>query len=432
MRSAIEAVFLDRTLQVIRVCEAVAPNALYSARAQETRPARNNRSGMPRALIPLLAITFVDLLGFTILIPILPFYAEHFGAKPTTIGAIYATVAVCSLVSSPLWGRLSDSVGRKGVLIAAQVASLLGYALLASSSALWMVFVARAIEGLGGGGLGVTQAYVTDVTTPENRARAFGLVGATFALGFLIGPALAAVLVHFGYAVPFWVAAGLALFTVVLTIVLLPESRGAVKTAPTLAEIRLSLSSPVLGRLILTQFAFALAFTSWVTVFALFAERVVGFDAQRTTSLFVISSVVGIIVQAGLIGRLVDRYGEGRLAIAGLLCAVLAYAGVGFVTNIAMLFGFVVLWSLSGALVRPPLGALISTAAPADQRGTILSVNDSLNNVAFIVSPFISTTVLGLNPHLTGIVPALLSCVALLIGYRLFATRRTASTAAAA
>ena len=387
---------------------------------------------MPRALIPLLAITFVDLLGFTILIPILPFYAEHFGATPTTIGAIYATVAVCSLVSSPLWGRLSDSVGRKGVLIAAQVASLVGYALLASSSALWMVFVARAIEGLGGGGLGVTQAYVTDVTTPENRARAFGLVGATFALGFLIGPALAAVLVHFGYAVPFWVAAGLALFTVVLTIVLLPESRRAVKTAPTLAEIRISLSSPVLGRLILTQFAFALAFTSWVTVFALFAERVVGFDAQRTTSLFVVSSVVGIIVQAGLIGRLVDRYGEGRIAIAGLLCAVFAYAGVGFVTNVAMLFGFVVLWSLSGALVRPPLGALISTAAPADQRGTILSVNDSLNNVAFIISPFISTTVLGLNPHLTGIVPALFACLALLIGYRLLAARRAASTAAAA
>ena len=152
----------------------------------------------------------MDVLGFTILIPILPFYAEHFGASPTTIGAIYATLAVCSLLSSPFWGRLSDRIGRKGVLIAAQVAGLLGFSLLAAGTALWTIFVARGIEGLGGGGLGVTQAYVTDVTRPSERARAFGLVGATFGFGFLIGPALASVLVRYGYQVPFWVAAALA------------------------------------------------------------------------------------------------------------------------------------------------------------------------------------------------------------------------------
>jgi DHA1 family tetracycline resistance protein-like MFS transporter len=366
-----------------------------------------------------LAITFVDVLGFTILIPILPFYAEHFGASPTTIGAIYATVAACSLLSSPFWGRLSDRIGRKGVLIAAQVAGLLGFSLLAAGTALWTVFVARAIEGLGGGGLGVTQAYVTDVTKPAERARAFGLVGATFGLGFLIGPALAAVLVRYGYAVPFWVAAGLAALTVVLTIVLLPESKGAVKTAPTLAEVGASLRSPVLGRLILTQFGFALAFTSWVTVFALFAERVLGFGPSQTATIFIVSSIVSIIVQAGLIGRLVDRFGEGRVALVGLVCAAVAYAAVGFVTTTALLFPFVMLWSLSSGLIRPSLGALISEASPADQRGTILSVNDSLNNLAFLLAPFVSTTVLRFNPHFTGIVPAAFACVALTLGYRL-------------
>lgn len=366
----------------------------------------------------------MDVLGFTILIPILPFYAEHFGASPTTIGAIYAALAVCSLLSSPFWGRLSDRIGRKGVLIAAQVAGLLGFSLLAAGTALWTIFVARAIEGLGGGGLGVTQAYVTDVTRPSERARAFGLVGATFGFGFLIGPALASVLVRFGYAVPFWVAAGLAGLTVVLTIVLLPESKGAVKTAPTLAEVRASLRSPVLGRLILTQFAFALAFTSWVTAFALFAERVVGFGAPQTANTFILSSIVAIVVQLGFIGRLVDRFGEGRIAIAGLCCAVCAYAGVGFVTAPLMLFAFIVLWSLSSALIRPSLGALVSEAAPADQRGTILSVNDSFNYLAFLISPFLSTTVLRINPHLTGIVPTLFAAVAILLGYRLFAAPR--------
>ncbi|MEA2786270.1 MAG: transporter, family, tetracycline resistance protein [Candidatus Eremiobacteraeota bacterium] len=145
---------------------------------------------MPRALVPLLAITFVDVLGFTILIPILPFYAEHFGASPTTVGAIYSTVAVASLLSSPFWGRLSDRIGRKGVLIAAQVAGLLGFSLLAAGTALWTVFVSRAIEGLGGGGLGVTQAYVTDVTTPANRARSLNGVA------FLIAPLVATAVVR--------------------------------------------------------------------------------------------------------------------------------------------------------------------------------------------------------------------------------------------
>ena len=372
---------------------------------------------MPRALVPLLAITFVDVLGFTILIPILPFYAEHFGASPTTIGAIYATVAVCSLVSSPFWGRLSDRIGRKGVLIAAQVAGFLGFSLLASGTALWTVFVARAIEGLGGGGLGVTQAYVTDVTTPANRARAFGLLGATFGLGFLIGPALARLLLPFGYRAPFIAAAALALLTVVMTQVLLPESKGAVKTAPTFGEIRASLASPRLGRLILTQFAFAIAFTSWVAVFALFAERVLGFGATETANTFIVSSVVAIAVQAGLIGRLVDRWGEGRIAIAGLSCAVAAYAGVGFVRNVPELYVFVILWSLSGALIRPSLGSLISEAAPASQRGTILSVNDSLSSVAFATAPFVSTSVLQVNAHLTGIVATLFSLVALALGF---------------
>src|ERR1700681_4118442 len=381
---------------------------------------------MPRALLPLLAITFVDVLGFTMLIPILPFYAEHFGASPTIVGAIYSTVAFCALVSSPFWGGLSDRIGRKGVLIAAQVAGLLGFSLLAVGTALWTVFVARAIEGLGGGGLGVTQAYVTDVTTPAYRARAFGVVGATFGLAFLIGPALAGVLVRFGYAVPFAVAAGLAGLTIVLTIVLLPESKGAVKTAPTLGEIRASLRSPLLGRLILTQFAFAIAFTSWVTVFALWAERVLGFGPQQTAFVFIVSSIVGIIMQVGFIGPLVDRFGEGRIALAGLLCAFVAYAGVGFITAPLAVYAFIVLWSMAGALIRPSLGTLISGAAPADQRGTILSVNDSLNNLAFFIAPFISAAVLQLNPHYTGVIPAAFACVAIAIGYRLFSAPRPA------
>jgi MFS family permease len=268
------------------------------------------------------------------------------------------------------------------------------------------------------------------VTTPANRARAFGLIGATLGAGFLIGPALAGVLVRYGYRVPFAVAAGLQLVTVILTIVLLPGSKGAVKTAPTFAEIRASLRSPLLGRLLLTQFTFWFSFTSWVTVFALFTERVLQYGPAQTSYLFIVSSIVTIVVQAGLIGHLVDRHGEGRIAIAGLCCAVAAYAAVFFVRTTPALYAWVVLWSLSSALLRPALGALIAEAAPAGQRGTILSVNDSLNGVAFLIAPLAATAVVRVDPHLVGIIPVVSVGIALAIGYRVFAAPRAAAEAA--
>ncbi len=203
------------------------------------------------------------------------------------------------------------------------------------------------------------------------------------------------------------------------------------KTAPTFAEIRTSLRSPLLGRLILTQFAFAIAFTSWVTVFALWGERVLGFGPQQTAFVFIVSSVVGIIMQLGFIGPLVDRFGEGRIALAGLLVAFVAYAGVGFITAPLAVYAFIVLWSMGGALIRPSLGTLISGAAPPGQRGTILSVNDSLNNLAFFVAPFVSTAVLRFNPHLTGIAPAAFTCIALGIGYRVMSGPRSPEESAA-
>jgi DHA1 family tetracycline resistance protein-like MFS transporter len=214
-----------------------------------------------KALIPILGITLVDVLGFTILIPILPYYAEHYGASPVAVGLIYSTVAVCALFASPFWGRLSDKIGRKGVLLAAQIASAIGFTLLGIGGALWVIYLARAIEGLGGGGLGVTQAYVSDVTTPEERARAFGLVGATFGIGFLIGPAISGVLVQFGYAVPLYFGAMLAITTVILTIFLLPESHRPVGSIVSMQTIATALREPDLGRLLLAQFAFSFAFS---------------------------------------------------------------------------------------------------------------------------------------------------------------------------
>ncbi len=375
---------------------------------------------MPKALIPILAITAVDVLGFTILIPLLPFYAEKYGATPFIIGAIYATVALFSLVSSPFWGRISDKIGRKGVLLVSQIAAFIAFVLLGIGGSLTIIFIARAIEGIGGGTIGVTQAYVADVTEPKDRAKAFGLVGATFGFGFLIGPALAGYLVRFGYPVPLFTAAGLALVTVFLTIFLLPESKQPVAAAPSIGQIVASLRMADLGTLLRSQFCFSLAFAMWVSVFALFAERALKFNASQTSTIFVVSAVVGIVVQAGLIGRLVDRFGEGRIAIAGFGCLAIGYGGVFFVHTLAALLVVVFFWALGGGLLRPTISSLISQNAPAEQRGTILGVNDSLGNVAFVISPFIATKVLSLDTNWVGFAPAIMALVGLAIGYRLF------------
>jgi DHA1 family tetracycline resistance protein-like MFS transporter len=373
-----------------------------------------------KALIPILGITLVDVLGFTMLIPILPFYAEHYGASPVAIGLIYSTVALCALIASPFWGRLSDRIGRKGVLLAAQIASAAGFLLLGIGGALWVIYVARAIEGLGGGGLGITQAYVSDVTTPQERARAFGLVGATFGVGFLIGPALSGTLVRFGYAVPLFLGAALAVTTVFLTIFLLPESHTGATAAVNLKTIVSALRAPDLGTLLLAQFAFSFAFYSWISIFALFVERVLSFGPSQSSFLFVISAVIGIVVQALLIGKLVDRFGEGRIAITGLLCAGAGYAAVPYISSTATLLPVLVLWALSGALVRPSFTALISRAAPAPNRGALFGVNDSLGNVAFLIAPLVATTIFTRQVHAVGVAPALATIAALAIGWRLF------------
>jgi len=377
-----------------------------------------------KTLIPILRITLVDVLGFTILIPILPYYAQHFGASPLAIGGIYATVAGFSLVFSPIWGRISDRVGRRGVLLIAQSAAVCGFGLLAFANALWMIYLARAIEGIGGGGLGVTQAYVSDVTTPAERSRAFGLIGATFGLGFLIGPVISGFLVQFGYRVPLLVGASLAVCTVILTLTLLPESHKPVATGASFDEIVEAIKTPGLRSLLFAQFAFNFAFYCWISVFALFVQRILNFGPSQSSWIFVVTSIIGIVVQGALIGRITDRFGEGRVAATGFVVAIAAYAAVPSIGSVAALLGMVVLWALSSALIRPSMSALISRTAPADLRGTLFGVNDSLSNIAFIVAALVATTVFSHNVEAVGVLPLLGSVAALAIGYRLFLTPR--------
>ena len=190
---------------------------------------------MIRKLLPILGMTFIDIVGFSMLIPMLPYFVTHFGASPYVVGLLVATFSFCQFVSAPLWGSVSDRIGRKRVLIISQIGATIGWAMLGlapniavalSLAPIAVVFVARVLEGVSGGNISITQAYVADLVEPHDRSRAFGLIGAMFAAGMVFGPAGGGLLYsRFGFAVPFLVAAALQFATLIVTIVMLPESR---------------------------------------------------------------------------------------------------------------------------------------------------------------------------------------------------------------
>jgi DHA1 family tetracycline resistance protein-like MFS transporter len=371
---------------------------------------------MPIALLPLLAITFVDVLGFSILIPILPFYAEHFGASTQAIGMLVATVAICGLLSSPIMGAMSDRVGRRAVLITTQSATTIAYFLLARATSLPMLFVARGIEGISSGGIGVTQAYLADVTTPEQRGQAYSYLGMTYGLGFIFGPALGGALLRFGYPTPFLVAAILSIGTILLTIFLLPESHTpAAEQISPFKALSVAFSDAALRKLLSIQLCFTLGFTMWVTVLALFLQRVFHFGPEQTSLLYTCNGVIGVAMQAFAVGRLVKKFGEKRILIAGLLCAFATYFMIGEVTWLPIMFIATAFWALGNSLSRPTISTILSHAAPEQRRGAFMGASDGCNDLAFCIGPIVASNVLTISPHLIGILPAMLTVTALFL-----------------
>jgi DHA1 family tetracycline resistance protein-like MFS transporter len=356
-----------------------------------------------RALLPIFLIVVVDILGMTIILPLLPFYAERFGASPRDIGFLVATYAACTLVSGPVLGQIADRVGRKPLLLVSQLGTLLGFIVLGAAGSLFMVFVSRAIDGATAGNLSIAQAYVSDVTTKENRAKSFGVIGIAFGLGFLVGPAISGYLSQFGYRYPIYAAQGLSALSVLATATLLPRARpelGNDDAAP--AGRRLTLFSwgryvdyfkrPELASLLYQFFAFAFAFASFTSGFALFAERQITwhgqpFGTKQVGYLFAYAGFLGIILQGGLIGRLVKRYGEARLARAGFAAMGLSYVMLGFVRRVPELLGSATLSSFGQGSLRPALTAQITQNSGRNEQGLVLGISQSLMAVAQIVAP---------------------------------------------
>jgi DHA1 family tetracycline resistance protein-like MFS transporter len=352
-------------------------------------------------LIPIFLIVSVDVLGLTIILPLLPFYAESFHATPTVVGLLVSTYAFCQLIAGPMLGRISDRMGRRPLLLVSQIGTLIGFIVLAYANALWMVFLSRIIDGSTAGNLSLAQAYISDVTKPEERAKSFALIGIAFGMGFLIGPGISGFLSQFSYRYPIFVAAALSFTSILGTYFLLPSS------APASAEDagkRFTIlgwgnylsyfREASLGRLLWQFFAFTFAFSTFMSGFALFAERRFvwngrPFGPKEVGYIYAYVGFLGIVLQGGLIGRLVKTYGEARLVRAGFLIGTIGMAALGFTYSIPLLLVVSALASIGMGALRPPLTSLITQSAHRSEQGTVLGLTQSLNSISQIVAPFI-------------------------------------------
>jgi DHA1 family tetracycline resistance protein-like MFS transporter len=371
-------------------------------------------------LLPILGITFIDILGFSILIPLMPYFVKHFGAPDIVVGGLFATFALCQFVGGPVWGNVSDRIGRKAVLIVSQIGATIGWTMLAFAPTIGWVFVARIVEGFSGGNISVTQAYVADLVPPEKRGRAFSYIGAAFSAGLIFGPLSGGYLVaRYGFSVPFLLAAGLQVVTLIVTVLVLPESRriDAEEKPAKLADIKLSLLDRRVAPVMWQKLVFSLGLYGWFSVFTLVLQAQFGFDAANASYFFCAFGLASVIVQIAVVGRVTDALGDRRASNIGFAVLLIAFAIVPFAHAIPTAVAMVVAFSLGLALVNATIPALLSANAPDNMRGTILGAASSLESVSGVFMPVLSTWVL----QAAGVAPAVaitfgLTAVALSMG----------------
>lgn len=341
-------------------------------------------------------IVFVDLLGFSLILPLLPYYAQTFGADAFVTGLLVASYAIAQLIGAPLLGRWSDRAGRRPVLLISIFGTFIGFVLLGFAGALWMLFLSRVIDGLTGGNLSVAQAYITDVTDEKNRAKGLGMIGAAFGLGFIIGPAIGGALSVYGYAVPAFAAATLALLNFLAVFFFLPESltderRAAMaarqKPPFTLRALIVALNRPRVGPLLHTRFFFGLAFALFQSVFALYAQYRLQLTAQTTGYVLAYVGLLSVLVQGVAIGRLTARFAESRLIFGASVLMGVSLLAWAFAPNLIALLIVLAPMALAGGTLNTVLNSALTKAVTRDEIGGTLGLAASVESVTRVIAP---------------------------------------------
>lgn len=353
-------------------------------------------------LVSIFLIVLVDVMGLTIIIPLLPFYAQHYGANPAVVGLLFSSYAVCQLIAGPILGMLSDRFGRKPVLMLSQMGTFTGFLILAFAQNLWLIFLARIIDGFTAGNLTVAQAYISDVTPPHKRAKSFALIGIAFGLGFLLGPAIPAFLSDHGFQYPIFAAAFLSSLSIAGTFFLLPNKKEEDIQPPVVHEgpwfpwklYYHAFDNRELARLLWQFLSFIFTFAFFIAGFALFAERrffwrgeMLG--AEEVGYLFAYIGFLGIIIQAGFLGKMIKRLGEKKLITAGFLSICIGLGILGMIDTLPLLLLALTFTFFGSSVVRPSLTSLITQKIDSRQQGMVLGLTQSLTSISQITAPLI-------------------------------------------
>jgi multidrug resistance protein len=402
------------------------------------------------SLLVIFLTVFIDLVGFGIVVPLTPIYSRHFGAEGWLLGLILASFSAMQFVFSPIWGKLSDRHGRRPILListAGAAVSYVGFALASGLAnhtlALWLLLGARMFAGACGGNITVAQAYIADISKPEERSKRMGLIGMAFGLGFIFGPAIGGVMLKFfGATAPGWAAAALCAFNFLLAYFILVESRkpdsGPVVHRPRFAQWGHTLSQPKIGLLILIFFLATFAFSCFESTLPLlvsdhfnlhFTDETAE-SATTVISLFVFCGLIGAVIQGGMIGRLVKMFGEPKLIAFSLVLtgvslvllplvkgdgelkwlSVLKFADVPWLK----MLGALVILSVGSSLTRAPLFGLLSNLTPANEQGATIGVAQSAGSLARILGPLFAAT---LYAHEAALPYLICGGIALLTGF---------------
>lgn len=377
-----------------------------------------------RSPLFLMALTiFIDFTGFGLIIPLLPFWAEHLGANSFDVGLILTTYALAQFLFTPVLGALSDRYGRKRVIFFSLCIEVVSFALTALAGSLPLLLIARVIGGIGASNIGSAQAVVSDVTSPEKRAAGMGAIGAAIGMGFVVGPAIGGLLAPHGETTPFWVAMGMALANALLVLFLLPETRkrgdGEVASREGLGILfsgwgKATRQKAILS-LVLVNLLFTLAFTGMEAVFPLLTQKNFGWSALQNGYVFTYVGVIIVLMQGGLVRHLVKRFGERNLMLAGLALLCFGLVLLTWSANLALLLISVGILSIGDGAVTPTSSAVLSLVSPENEQGEILGFAQGIGGLGRTFGPLIAGALFSLGAGIPFLAGGLFALLAILV-----------------
>ena len=384
-----------------------------------------NRLVQTKKALPILfAVMFFVMVGFGIIIPVLPFYAEGIGATPTQLGLLMAVYSLMQLLFSPMWGKISDRIGRKPVIMIGIIGLSLSFFLMAISSQLWMLFAARIIGGfLSSANMPTVTAYVADITSPEDRGKGMGVVGAAVGLGFVFGPAIGGIFSEISLSMPFYISGISSLLTFFIVFFFLKESlpESERQQSTDSQPSRWQAFSGSLSILYILQLFVSISLAGLEASFAYFAAQKVGLNTVQLGYIFMIMGFTGAIVQGGLLGRLTKKWGEGNVIQIGIIISIIGFLLVLLIDDFTTAAIYLSVFGIGNGLIRPSVSSLLTKRSTVGH-GSVTGLLSSFDSFGRIVGPPLGGWLFAVMMNLPYIVGAILSVIAFIL-YRIYAVK---------